>query len=149
VNPAQVEVTSVSTRLPSYDRNPEKEWIMTCKQAFQTHIEIVVPPNFAGENGFFDVPKDKCNLIEYVSGEAYMPTGQKALFGIITTAGGTQVRHYLGTNALEQFGANDYYWVSGPAYIYADPGTTVTLRADRDADTDTATFRMSVSGRLE
>jgi hypothetical protein len=122
---------------------------MTCKHAFQTHVEIVVPPNFAGENGFFDVPKDKCLVIDYISGEAYMPTGQKALFGIITTGGGTQVRHYLGTHALTAFGASDYYWVSGPAHIYADPGTTVTLRADRDAATGSATFRMSVSGHLE
>jgi hypothetical protein len=122
---------------------------MKCKDAFQTHVEIVVPKNFAGQNGFFDVPKDKCLVIEYISGEAYMPTGQKALFGIITTAGGTEVRHYLGTHELAAFGASDYYWVSRPAHIYADPGTTVTLRADRDADTGTATFRMSISGRLE
>jgi hypothetical protein len=122
---------------------------MTCKNAFQTQVEIVVPPNFAGQNGFFDAPKDKCLVIDYISGEVYMPTGQKALFGIITTAGGTEVRHYLGSHAVASFGANDYFWVSGPAHICADPGTLVTLRADRDADTDTATFRMSLSGHLE
>jgi hypothetical protein len=38
-----------------------------------------------------------------------MPQGQKALFGIITTAGGVQVRHYLGTNAVGAFGSADYF----------------------------------------
>jgi hypothetical protein len=123
--------------------------IMNCKHAFQKHVEIAVPATFGGENGVFNVPKDKCLVIEYISGEAFMPTGQKALFGIITTAGGTQVRHYLGTHALGAFGGDDYYWVSGPASIYADPGTEVTLRADRDIATGTATFRMSISGHLE
>src|SRR6476620_11167377 len=122
---------------------------MTCAQAFQKHVEIAVGPNVAGQNGSFNVPKDKCLVIEYVSGEAFMPKGQKALFGIITSVGGTQVRHYLGTNALLPFGGADYYWVSGATRIYAGPGTTVTLRADRDAPTGTATFRFSVSGYIE
>ena len=59
------------------------------------------------------------------------------------------MRHYLGTHALTAFGANVDDWVSDPVRIYASPGTTVTLRADRDADTDSATFRMSVSGHFE
>ena len=62
---------------------------MTCAHAFQTEVEIVVAETFAGQNGFFELPDDKCLVIEYISGEAYMPEGQKALFGIITTAGGT------------------------------------------------------------
>ena len=122
---------------------------MTCAQGFQKHVEITIGPNGGGQNGFFTVPKDKCLVIEYISGEAFMPTGQKALFGIITTVGGTPVRHYLGTHALGKFVAQDYYWISGPAQIYAAPGTTVTLRADRDVATGTATFRMSISGHLE
>ena len=122
---------------------------MICKQAFQRHVEISVPPTFGGENGVVNVPTGKCLVIEYISGEAFMPQGQKALFGIITTAGGTQVRHYLGTHALGAFGGNDYYWVSGASTISADPGTSVTLRADRDVTTGTAKFRMSISGRLE
>ncbi len=121
---------------------------MSCKGAFQKHVEILVPVNFGGENGSFQVPTGKCLVIDYVSGEAFMPHGQKALFGIITTAGGVQVRHYLGTNAAGAFGGQDYFWVSGPAHIYADPGTNVTLRADRDTATGTATFRFSVSGHL-
>ncbi len=121
---------------------------MSCKDAFQTHLEIVVPVSFGGENGVFKVPPGKCLVIDYVSGEAFMPNGQKALFGIITTAGGVQVRHYLGTNAAAAFGGQDYFWVSGPVHIYADPGTNVTLRADRDIATGTATFRFSVSGHL-
>ena len=108
---------------------------MSCKGAFQMHVEIVVPVNFGGENRVFKVPPGKCLVVDYISGEAFMPNGQKALFGIITTAGGVQVRHYLGTNAAGAFGGQGYFWVSGPAHIYADPGTNVTLRADRDIAT--------------
>jgi hypothetical protein len=122
---------------------------MSCKDSFQTHVEFIVAANAGGQNGGFQVPQGKCLVIEYISGEAFMPHGQKALFGIITTVGGAQVRHYLGTNALGAFGGQDYFWVSTPIKIYADSGTTVTLRADRDVATGTATFRFSVSGQLQ
>ena len=97
-----------------------------------------MPVNFGGQNGVFQVPLGKCLVVDYA--EAFMPHGQKALFGIITTARGFQVRHYLGMNAAGAYGGQDYFWVSGPAHIYADLGTNVTLRADRDIATGTATF---------
>ncbi len=122
---------------------------MTCAKAFQKHVEITVPVNFEGENGGFQVPAKDCLVIDYISAEAFLPHGQQALFGIITTGGGVQVRHYLGTHAVGAFGGQDYFWVSGPAHIYADPGTNVTLRADRDMAAGTATFRFSVSGHLQ
>src|SRR5262249_59774428 len=99
---------------------------------FQTHVEITVPDTFGGENGSFQVPQGKLLIIEHVSGEAFMPRGQKALFGIITTVGGVQGRHYLGTHSEGAFGSQDYFWFSIPAKIYAGPGTTVMLRADRN-----------------
>jgi hypothetical protein len=61
---------------------------MSCKDVLQTDVEITVPANFGGENGTFQVPDDGCLVIECISAEAFMPQGQKALFGIITTAGG-------------------------------------------------------------
>ena len=122
---------------------------MACKEAFQKHVEITVPVNFGGENGVFTVPAGSCLIIDFISAEAFMPHGQKALFGIITTAGGVQVRHYLGSNAMGPFGGQDYFWMSGPTHIYADPGSQVTLRADRDIAAGTAIFRFSVSGHLQ
>ena len=122
---------------------------MKCKQAFQAHVEISLGPQDGGENGIVQVPKGKCLVIDYISGEAFMPKGQKALFGVITTGGGTQVRHYLGTHTAGGFGAPDYFWVSTPVHIYADPGSQVTLRADRDIASGNAVFRMSLSGHFQ
>ena len=81
---------------------------MSCKDVFKLTSKSP-PANFGGENGTFQVPGDECLVIEYISAEAFMPQGQKALFGIITTAGGVQVRHYLGTNAVGAFGSADYF----------------------------------------
>jgi hypothetical protein len=54
---------------------------MKCKHAFQAHVEISLGPQHGGENGVVQVPGGKCLVIDYISGEAFMPTGQKALFG--------------------------------------------------------------------
>ena len=116
---------------------------------FQAHVEITLAPGQGGENGWVAVPKGKSLVIDYVSGEAFMPTGQKALFSILVDQGSGAVRHYLGTHAVGAFGPSDYFWVSTPSKFYAKGGTKVDLRADRDIATGTATFRLSLSGHLE
>ena len=79
-----------------------------------------------------------------------MPTGQKCLFSVITTIGGapTGTRHYLDSDAMGKFGAPDYFRAGQVVRLYADSGTTVMLRADRDLATGNATARMSISGHL-
>jgi hypothetical protein len=116
---------------------------------FQAHVEITLAPTHGGENGWVSVPAGKKLVIEYLSGEAFMPTGQKALFSVEVDQGSGAVRHYLGTHAVGAFGSADYFWVSTPAKFYAKGGTKVNLRADRDIATGTATFRLSLSGHLE
>ena len=54
------------------------------KQPFQAAVEIKLPPGTGGENGFVQVPKGKRLVIEYASGEGFLPTGQKCLFSVIT-----------------------------------------------------------------
>jgi len=116
---------------------------------FQATVNISLAPGHGGENGWVNVPAGKRLVIEFVSGEAFMPTGQKALFGIVVQNASGTVRHYLGTHAVGSFGGQDYFWVSTPAKFYADAATKVDLRADRDLTTGTATFRLSLSGYLE
>lgn len=81
------------------------------RQPFQAAVDISMPAGFGGQNGFVTVPAKKRLVIEYVSGEAFMPTGQKCLFSVITTIGGaaTGTRHYLDTDAMGTFGAPDYF----------------------------------------
>ncbi len=113
-------------------------------------MEITLPSGTGGQNGFVTVPAKKRLVIEYASGEAFVPTGQKVLFSVITTIGGatTGTRHYLDTDALGSFGAPDYFRAGQLVRLYADPGTTVMLRAIRDVATGDALARMSISGYL-
>jgi hypothetical protein len=120
------------------------------RQPFQAAVQIDMPAGTGGQNGFVTVPTGKRLVMEYASGEAFMPTGQKCLFSVITTIGGasTGTRHYLESNAVGKFGAPDYFQAGQVVRLYADPGTTVMLRADRDIAAGDATARLSISGYL-
>ncbi|MBZ5728289.1 MAG: hypothetical protein LAP87_25300 [Acidobacteriia bacterium] len=120
------------------------------RQPFQAAVEIKLPNGTGGQNGFVVVPKGKRLVIEYASGEAFLPTGQKGLFSVITSLAGqtTGTRHYLDSDALGKFGAPDYFRAGQVVRLYADQGTTVMLRADRDIATGDGLARMSISGHL-
>src|SRR5204862_41682 len=57
------------------------------------------------------LPAGKRLVIEYASGEAFAPTGQKCLFSVLTSLAGQPVstRHYLESTPLGKFGAQDYF----------------------------------------
>jgi hypothetical protein len=120
------------------------------RHAFQAAVEITLPNGTGGQNGFVAVPQGKRLVIEYASGEAFLPTGQKGLFSVITTLQGatTGTRHYLQTQPMGKFGAPDYFRAGQVVRLYADPGTTVMLRIDRDLATGDGLARMSISGYL-
>lgn len=65
------------------------------KQPFQQRVELILPENTGGQNGFVNVPAGKRLVIEYISGEAFMPQGQKMLFSVICWVSGKKARHYL------------------------------------------------------
>ncbi|MGB8910102.1 MAG: hypothetical protein WCC84_15260 [Candidatus Cybelea sp.] len=118
--------------------------------AFQAAVQIDLPNGTEGQNGFVAVPSGKRLVIEYVSGEAFLPTGQTCLFSVITTIGGASVgtSHYLVSYAMGNFGAPDCFVAGQVVRLFADPGTTVMLRADRDAASGAGIARMSLSGQL-
>ncbi len=117
---------------------------------FQAAVEIQLPNGTEGQNGFVHVPSGKRLVIEYASGEAFVPTGQKALLSVITSLHGQQTgtRHYLQTTTAGSFGAPDYFSAGQVVRLYADAGTTVMLRADRNNPTGSAIARLSISGEL-
>ncbi len=123
---------------------------MSVTNPFQTNLEIKLPNGTGGQNGSFQVPAGKRLVIEYASGEAFAPAGQKCLFSVITFLAGqsTGTRHYLESTPLGKFGAPDYFRAGQVVRLYADPGTSVTLRVDRDLATGDALARMSISGEL-
>ncbi len=117
---------------------------------FQTAVEIQLPNGTEGQNGFYQVPSAKRLVIEYASGEAFVPTGQKALLSVITSLQGQQTgtRHYLQTTTAGSFGSQDYFSAGEKVRLYADAGTTVMLRADRNSPSGAAIARLSISGEL-
>jgi hypothetical protein len=123
---------------------------MSVTNPFQFTAEIKIPNGTGGQNGGFQVPAGKRLVIEYASGEAFAPTGQKCLFSVLTSLAGQPVstRHYLESTPLGKFGAQDYFRAGQVVRLYADPGTVVTLRIDRDLATGDALARMSISGEL-
>jgi hypothetical protein len=119
-------------------------------QPFQERVEVSLPPTFGGENGFVTVPAGKRLVIEYISGQAFLPTGQKALFSVIVSLQGqtTGTWHFLESTAVGAFGGEDCFQCGRPVRLYADAGTTVMLRTDRDLTVGTGISRMTLSGHL-
>jgi hypothetical protein len=105
-----------------------------------------------GLNLAFTVPKGKTLVVEYVSGTCFVPSGQSCVMSILTQIGGavTGTPFNLQTLTAGPFGGGETLFRAGqPAKLYADGGTIVTLRADRNASTGTAKpIAMSLSGYL-
>lgn len=120
------------------------------KHPFQSNVQIDLPPSTEGQNGFVTVPAGKRLVIEYVSGQAFLPSGQKALFSVIVSLQGqsTGTWHYLESTVVGPFGSQDCFQCGRLVKLYADPGTTVMLRTDRDSPTGTGISRMTLSGHL-
>jgi len=120
------------------------------KHPFQANVSISLPPGTGGQNGFVTVPAGKRLVIEYVSGQAFLPTGQKALFSVIVSLQGqsTGTWHYLESTAIGTFGGEDCFQCGRPVKLYADAGNTVMLRTDRDLASGTGQSRMTLSGHL-
>jgi hypothetical protein len=129
--------------------HPKEQETMSVTNPFQASANIDLPDGTGGQNGFVKVPDGKRLVIEYVSGEAFLPAGQNGVFSVITLVAGqtTGTEHHLATAAVK-FGASDIFRAGQVVRLYADPGTTVTLRADRDLAKGAGKARMSLSGQL-
>jgi hypothetical protein len=120
---------------------------------FQQSLTGNMGPGTEGVNLFFTVPTGKQLVIEYVAGNCFVPEGQTCVLSIFTQNAGspTAVEYNLVTEGVGPFGSDEDLWRTGQAVkLYADSGTTVMLRADRNAATGHAhiTF-MTVSGYLQ
>lgn len=120
------------------------------RNPFQAAVEITMPNGTGGENAVVVVPKGKRLVIEYLSGDASLPAGQKCLFSVATFVNGqtTGTWHYLASGPVGKFGPFDCFRTGQVVRLYADPGTQVQLRADRDIPDGKGVARMSLSGYL-
>ena len=102
------------------------------KHPFQANVEVSLPAGTEGRTASSPCPTGKRLVIEYVSGQAFLPSGQKALFSVIVSLQGQSAGtwHYLESTAVGPFGSQDCFQCGRMVRLYADPGTTVML-ADR------------------
>jgi len=118
--------------------------------AFQQSLKGTMAAGTEGLNLTFTVPAGKQLVIEYVAGNCFVPSGQACVLSIFTQVGASAIQFNVETNNVGPFGGGNDLWRAGQVVrLYANSGTIVTLRADRNSPTGTAnvTF-MSISGYL-
>lgn len=110
---------------------------------FQTSVRVTIPDNACcGEVGSFVVPSGKRLVIEDISASAHL-INEQGLVIVTTTVGGNTSDHaVLGM----QTGANQVAATGRVTRLYADPGTTVRVSAQRFGITNPATFDVALSG---
>ncbi|HWN99211.1 MAG TPA: hypothetical protein VNS63_08075, partial [Blastocatellia bacterium] len=102
---------------------------------------LSVNPN----TSFFTVPSGKRLVIEYVSGQGTLPTGDKLLFvRLQINTGGSTVFHRFLPVLTGTEGNVDVFLVSQQTRLYAEPGSSVILSGP-PANT---IFSVTVSGYL-
>jgi hypothetical protein len=110
-------------------------------------------PGTEGLNLSFTVPAGKTLVIEYVSGNCFVPAGQTCVLFLLTEVNGatTVTQFNVPTAGVGAFGGGNVLWRAGQqVLLYADGGKTVTLRADRNSATGSAApIVMSLSGHLQ
>jgi hypothetical protein len=97
---------------------------------FQIVLKGSMAPGTEGLNLSFTVPAGKTLVIEYVSGDCFVPSGQACILSVLTEVNGatTGTPFNLETNGLGAFGGGEVLWRAGQqVLLYADAGKTVTL----------------------
>ena len=120
------------------------------RQPFQEGVQVTLDPGFAGQNGFVPVPTGKRLVIEYASARGSVPAGQTMVFTIVTQLSGELSGKFHTLPATQQFtsASTDSFITGQQVRLYADSGTTVFLRADRNSAAGTGSFLFTISGYL-
>ena len=95
----------------------------------------------------FQVPDGKRLVIEFISGLAEVPAGEKCVVRIQAIANSIPYNHYLTATYQATFANSDDFVISQPITMSADPSTTVNLQWTRSGN-GTAAFIFNVSGYL-
>lgn len=103
--------------------------------------------NFADQA--FAVPVGKRLVIEYVSGQFEISTGQLPVVTIVTFINGEQFTHFVVLNRLGVSGGIlDKFVIGQPLTLYADPQSTVAIALSRNAVDGIAQGSVAVSGHF-
>ena len=119
-------------------------------QPFQRFFLIIIKDNFAGGSATFTVPAGKRLVIEYASYNILLPSSQ-AVGGVsigVETSSGNQfpIDHEIPVlYTVPDVGGQRFVGAS-MTRLYADPGSTVTVRVGRNSGAGEEVAGVSVSG---
>lgn len=115
---------------------------------FQWSDIVDFDPMQSGGYVFFTVPAGKRLVIEYVTGNVGIDTGDVVAFYISTTVNGVLTKHWLLPTAVGPAGGFAKSYIANQSLIlYADAETVVTIYAGNTSGGRAAMFA-SVSGYL-
>ena len=116
-----------------------------CTMPFQRGGTLPLPAYYAGTTASIAVPAGYRLHLEYVGATVTIVSGGRPAFSVSTTAGGYSANYPLpvqtGYNLLDR-------QASQAVSLYADPGTTVSVRIYRGSATTASSASYSVSGCL-
>jgi hypothetical protein len=126
---------------------------------FQIELFGSMSPGTVGLDLPFTVPSGKTLVIEYVSGNCFVPSGQFCVFEVLTDVF-VPARHGAKISATFNLDTDNVgtevkigkdTWRAGQqVLLYASGGTVVTVHVGRNDDTGSAeSIDMSLSGHLE
>ena len=151
-NQSQLNVNVVNTPLPVRDvENPARQPFNAVKQiSFFFDVD-------SGFGPFSEsVPLDKQAVLEYVTGECRLPSGQRASLHITQLAANgnfvneiaNPILTYQATVPFGPAATHDVYHSSDPVRLYLPPGTQIYLRAERNPATGIGLCTVYISGYL-
>jgi hypothetical protein len=151
-NQSQLNVNVVNTPLPVRDvENPARQPFNAVKQ-FSFFFDV--------DSGFVpfgeSVPPDKQAVLEYVTAECRLPSGQRPSLQITQVAPSptsvTEIANpiliYQATVPFGPAATHDIYHSSDPVRLYLPPGTQIHLRAERNPATGIGLCTVYISGYL-
>ena len=118
---------------------------------FNAFVTFPAGSAFANVVSNFVVPANKRLVIEAITGEIFVPTGQLLRVHVVTTASGSfNPNHVLNFSTKMPFtSSQDIYTATLPVRLYADPGTTIHLSVQKDSTTGSSgTAEVTFSGYL-
>jgi hypothetical protein len=94
------------------------------------------------------VPPGKRLVIETVSVRGFLSTGLKADFKLQATTSFANVSYVFPTTSVGNFLSRDRLESTQSVHIYADPGTLVSVSAQKNSSGGSAVAEYSISGHL-
>jgi hypothetical protein len=128
-------------------------YVVDVAGSLQAVATVTLNSQQADRTGLFPfgtVPSGKRLVIQHVSAEARMPTGQRLRVTLNTRLSGepSARNHFLMMAFQAVLGGLDVLTASQPIIAYADSNEQIGVNVQRTASTGTATVKVTITGQL-